>query len=162
MKIREAKAGDEAELVNLFTTLDRETRFMLMEPGERKTTIERQAKLIEEFAQSNSRVLFVANEGEKLLGFLGGTSGTANRERHTIHIAMGVLASHWGKSIGTQLMQTMCVWAKANCFYRIELTAMETNQRAIALYEKVGFEIEGVRKGSLKVDGNFVNELYMG
>jgi len=59
MKIREAKAGDEAELVNLFTTLDRETRFMLMEPGERKTTIERRAKLIEEFAQSNSRVLCI-------------------------------------------------------------------------------------------------------
>jgi RimJ/RimL family protein N-acetyltransferase len=161
MEIREAKLGDEIELINLFSTLDQETDFMLMEAGERKTTIEKQAEIIEEFSKSNTRVLFIASEGKKIVGFLGGTSGSAKRERYTIHIAMGVLMSHWGKSIGTKLLQAMFSWATANHFYRIELTVMETNEKAKAFYKKSGFEIEGVRKGSLKVNGTFINELYM-
>jgi RimJ/RimL family protein N-acetyltransferase len=161
MEIREAKLGDETELVNLFTMLDQETDFMLMEAGERKTTIEKQAKIIEEFTQSNTRVLFIVSEGKKIVGFLGGTSGSANRERYTIHIAMGVLVSHWGKSFGTQLLQALFAWATTNHFHRIELTVMEANEQAKALYKKLGFKIEGVRKNSLKVNGNFINELYM-
>jgi RimJ/RimL family protein N-acetyltransferase len=161
MKIREAKLGDEIELVNLFATLDQETDFMLMEAGERKITIKKQAEIIEEFEKSNTRVLYVAHEGAKIVGFLGATGGSAKREHYTLHIAMGVLMLHWGKSIGTQLLQAMFTWATANHFYRIELTVMEANEKAIALYKKLGFEIEGVRKGSLKVNGDFINELYM-
>jgi len=41
------------------------------------------------------------------------------------------------------------------------LTVMEANEKAIALYKNLGFEIEGIRKGSLKVNGDFINELYM-
>ena len=161
MEIREAKLGDETDLVNLFRVLDQETVFMLMEAGERKTTIEKQAEIIKEFSKSNTRVLFVAREGEQIVGFLGGTSGSANRERYTIHIAMGVLTSYWSKSIGTQLLQTMFSWSTANHFHRIELTVMEANKRAKSLYEKSGFDVEGVRKNSLKVNGNFISEFYM-
>ena len=161
MEIRQAKLGDETNLVSLFSLLDQETNFMLMETGERKTTIEKQAEIIKEFTKSNTRVLFVASEGKQIVGFLGGTSGSATRERHTIHIAMGVLASYWGKSIGTELLQAMFTWSTDNHFHRIELTVMEANKRANALYKKSGFEIEGVRKDSLKVDGNYVNEFYM-
>jgi len=49
------------------------------------------------------------------------------RERYTLHTTMGVLMSHWGKSIGTQLLQAMFTWATANRFYRIELRQLEKN-----------------------------------
>jgi len=161
MQIREARPGDEEELVRLFTTLDEETSFMLLEPGERKTSVEGQAELIRNFSESGFQALFVACEDVSLAGFIGGSGGTANRDRRTIHIAMGVLASHWGKSIGRQLLQRFESWAKTNGFHRIELTVMENNERAKRLYEKSGFEYEGTRRDSLKVEGKYVNERYM-
>jgi RimJ/RimL family protein N-acetyltransferase len=134
MEIREAKLGDETDLVNLFSVLDQETDFMLMEAGERKTTIEKQAEIIKEFTKSNTRVLLVAKKGEKIVGFLGGTSGSANRERYTIHIAMGVLTSYWNKSIGTQLLQTMFAWSTANHFHVLNLRSWKpTNERKLCM-----------------------------
>lgn len=161
MEIREAKLGDEEELVNLFCTLDRETEFMLLEPGERKTTIEKQAQIIKEFTKSNTQVLFVASEGGRIVGFIGGTGGSVNRQRHSVHIAMGVLASFWNRGIGTQLVQAISAWSVSNHLHRIELSVIEANERAKSLYEKSGFETEGIKRDSLQVNGNYVNEYYM-
>lgn len=134
---------------------------MLMEPNEINLTIEKQKQLIEEFAQSNSQTLFVACDQHNIIGFLAGTGGTANRERHSIKIAMGVLAAYWGQSIGMQLLKAMFSWARSHHFYRIELTVMEKNQRALALYKKAGFEVEGLKRYSLQVNNHYVNEFVM-
>lgn len=43
------------------------------------------------------------------------------------------------------------------------LQVLETNEAAIHLYEKLGFEIEGVlKKDKLLSDGNYYNTLMMG
>lgn len=59
-------------------------------------------------------------------------------------------------------MQEAEVWAKEHHLHRLELTVMRHNEKAISLYEKMGFELEGVRKQALYVDGIFVDEYYMG
>lgn len=41
------------------------------------------------------------------------------------------------------------------------LTVMTHNSRAIALYKKMGFTIEGLKKHSMKVDGRYVDEYLM-
>lgn len=161
MEIRKANISDAENLIGLFNELDSETEYMLMEPGERNIEIEDQIQLINELENSNSKILLVADKGNQLLGFLGGTAGTAKRERHKMHIAMGVRRAHWGHSIGVKLLQAMLTWAKNNHFHRIELTVMENNQRAKIFYERNGFEIEGLRRDSLKVNGKFTGELYM-
>ena len=38
---------------------------------------------------------------------------------------------------------------------------MVHNERAIRLYKKMGFEIEGTKKHSLFVNGQYVDEYYM-
>ena len=161
MEIREAELGDEEELLKLFRALDQETEFMLMEPGERKTTIKKQANIINKVTKTNTRVLFVANEGGKIVGFVGGTGGTVNRQRHSIHIAMGVLASFWSRGIGSQLLRTISTWSASNHFHRIELLVIEDNERAISLYKRSGFEIEGVKHDSLLISGKYINEYFM-
>jgi RimJ/RimL family protein N-acetyltransferase len=39
---------------------------------------------------------------------------------------------------------------------------MAHNERGIALYKKCGFEIEGMKKKSLYIDGEWIDEYYMG
>lgn len=106
-------------------------------------------------------MLFIAVEERKIIGFLGGTGGKVNRNRHSIHIAMGVLITKQRRGIGSQLLDAFIEWAESNLFHRIELSVMENNANAKALYEKTGFKTEGIKYDSLKVNGKYINEYFM-
>ena len=149
MKIREAIIGDESLLLDLFKLLDSETDHMLFEPGERRSSPEEQAKLIEQFSHSNSHLLLVCKGDRGISGFLGATGGQTSRNQHMINFAMGVNKADWGKGIGTSLLSNFEKWAISHNYHRIEMTVQETNLRAQNLYLKMGFQREGIRKHSL-------------
>lgn len=44
---------------------------------------------------------------------------------------------------------------------RIELSALENNERAIGLYKKVGFQIEGIKKQAYYKEGKYINKVEM-
>jgi RimJ/RimL family protein N-acetyltransferase len=52
-------------------------------------------------------------------------------------------------------------WANIQNIHRLELTVMTHNIAGIALYKKMGFEIEGIKRDSLLIDGKYVDEFYM-
>lgn len=39
--------------------------------------------------------------------------------------------------------------------------SLKGKQNAVKLYQKCGFQIEGTREKSMKVDGEFIDEYYM-
>ena len=43
-----------------------------------------------------------------------------------------------------------------------EFNGWLTNERALDLYKKMGFKIEGLKEKSMIVDGKYVDEYYMG
>ena len=49
-----------------------------------------------------------------------------------------------------------------NGINRLELEVSEKNKFAISLYEKLGFEVEGVKRRAFLVNGNYEDELIMG
>jgi ribosomal protein S18 acetylase RimI-like enzyme len=51
-----------------------------------------------------------------------------------------------GQGIGTRLFEEMQKWAVMQKIHRIDLTVMKHNERAIALYKKMVFEIEGTKE----------------
>ena len=59
-------------------------------------------------------------------------------------------------------MRKINEWSETNNIKRIELTVICDNNKAITLYKSMGFEVEGVKKSSLKIDDRFVDEYYMG
>lgn len=75
---------------------------------------------------------------------------------------MGVLLEKQGKGGGSQLLSAFIDWAISNKFHRIELSVVEENVRAKALYEKMGFQSEGLKHDSLKINGRYINEYLMG
>jgi L-phenylalanine/L-methionine N-acetyltransferase len=85
----------------------------------------------------------------------------------TDHIGyLGGLAVHpdfSGKGFGVKMMQEILYLGKEKGFLRIELSTATTNTRAIALYEKLGFEREGILKKytHLKSENRFLDELMM-
>lgn len=160
-QIRHAKNEDAPSLVALFKQLDEETSFMLFEPEERIITVEQQADVLSAFKGSSTQTMFVAESDDTILGFAVGIGGSAHRNRHSISLVMGVLHAYWNKGIGGNLIQALEAWAKAKKMHRLELSVMAHNTRAIVFYEKYGFEREGIKRDALRIEGKYVNEIYM-
>ncbi|UUV17826.1 GNAT family N-acetyltransferase [Fusobacteria bacterium ZRK30] len=160
MNIRQIQEKDAELFLNLLLELDNETKFMMLEPGERKNDPEVTRSIIKRNLQDS--FMYVAEEGDKLVGFLTGERGSANRIKHTTYIVIGILGGHRGKGIGRKLFEELEKWSKENNIKRLELTVMIHNEKAVNLYKKMGFKIEGVKEYSILVDGKFIDEYYMG
>jgi RimJ/RimL family protein N-acetyltransferase len=159
--LRIAGPDDAAALMRLKQRLDEETSFMLLEPGERDTSIPAQARHLEEVSRSGNSVVMVAARRGDMAGYAELVGGKFRRNRSTTHVVIGVLAEASGQGIGTGLLTEATRWAAARGLHRMELNGMAHNRRAIALYERAGFVHEGRRVACLRIDGKFLDELYM-
>jgi L-phenylalanine/L-methionine N-acetyltransferase len=85
----------------------------------------------------------------------------------TDHIAyLGGLAvdpSFAGKGYGQQLLNEILAFAKQQGFKRVELSVAVINEKAIRLYEKSGFNKEGILKNytHLKKEDKYLDEVLM-
>jgi RimJ/RimL family protein N-acetyltransferase len=161
VQVREATPDDAAAIIDLFKAIYAETNFMLLEPGEWNPTVDEYARRIEQNAKSRSGVSVIAEAEGKLIGVAASNRGSVKRNRHSSYVVMGVVKAWTGRGVGRALLGALEAWARANGLHRLELTVQVHNHRAIALYEKCGFEREGLKRHSLKIEGGFVDELYM-
>tara|TARA_B100000683_G_scaffold240707_1_gene248105 strand:- start:74 stop:559 length:486 start_codon:yes stop_codon:yes gene_type:complete len=155
-------ASKDAQLfLELNHKLDGETKFMMLEPGERTTTVEQVQNRIKHMVHQDNEAVFVVEVENTLVGYASVIGGRPNRTKHKASVVTGILKEYAGKGIGSRLFETLIRWAEKSPLCRLELTVMTHNKRAIALYQKFGFEIEGTQKGSLMVDGVLVDEYVM-
>jgi putative acetyltransferase len=101
----------------------------------------------------------VALDGARVVGMAGlHPLHRRLRRRHAAMLGIAVLPSSQGQGVGRALMQAVCDfadrWAQV---LRIELTVFVDNARAIALYRRFGFEIEGTLRAYALRDGAFVD-----
>ena len=111
-----------------------------------------------------TEVLYVfENDGEAI-----GMFKLVPLQHRTSHIAyLGGVAIHpayLGKGFGKKMLGEILALGRKMGFLRIELSTATNNQKAIALYEQIGFVQEGVlRKFSyLASEGIFLDEVMMG
>lgn len=160
MLIRKIQQEDSHLFLGMLKRLDAEQKFMMYEPDERKTTADEMRSRIESMSSSGS-VIFVAEANKMIVGFLSAERGFARRINHTAYIVAGVLKDYSNLGIGTRLFEELEKWALESKITRLELTVLRHNDRALALYKKMGFTIEGIRKKSLWIDNQYFDEYYM-
>jgi RimJ/RimL family protein N-acetyltransferase len=70
---------------------------------------------------------------------------------------------YWNKGYGTDAMKELLRFAFMEVgLYRVSLNVFEYNQRALHLYQKLGFQVEGRIKGYLQRDGKRWDLIYLG
>lgn len=162
MLIRKLEVQDAQNYLEFNEQLFAESDFLLFEAGERQTTLEEQEARIKAISQSGHSVIFVAEEQDRIVGHVAAFGNSNNRSKHSAYVVIGILQEVANQGLGTKLLQKVDQWAKERELHRLELTVMTHNLRAIGLYKKLGFKIEGTKKDSLFVNGRYVNEYYMG
>jgi RimJ/RimL family protein N-acetyltransferase/pimeloyl-ACP methyl ester carboxylesterase len=156
-----ARPRDASALHALFLALDVETKFMLFEPDERPVDPGNLAETIETRDANDGGAFFIALDGDDLIGFVSVTRYSRRRTRHGAMVAMGVRDAYTGRGIGRRLLESVDGWARSVGVRRLALTVMEHNARAIGLYERCGYVVEGRERDSLIVDGVFVDLIAM-
>lgn len=88
--------------------------------------------------------------------------GWTPRRRHAAGLGITVARAWQGQGIGSELMRRLLDWADRWIGYlRIELGVYTDNERAIGLYRRFGFEVEGVQRAYALRDGVYVDTLMM-
>jgi ribosomal protein S18 acetylase RimI-like enzyme len=101
---------------------------------------------------------FVVLSGGKVVGWCDVLRKT-NRVvfSHCGTLGIGLLPEFPGRGIGRPLMRTTIDAAWQCRMTRIELTVRKHNANAIALYNHLGFEIEGLHRNTVRIDGQYQN-----
>lgn len=161
MIVREVKTSDANNLAVLIQQVDGSAQYMLWEEGERNIQPENQQKMLESMKNKDNSTILVAEDGNRLVGYLLVIGGSARRNRHSCYIVIGILKEYRGKGVGSQLFDELERWASKHKLRRIELTVVTRNKAGLSLYKKMGFEIEGTKRNSLFIDGQYLDEYYM-
>jgi RimJ/RimL family protein N-acetyltransferase len=76
---------------------------------------------------------------------------------------MSVRQPYWGLGIGSLTLDTLVAWARATRIVpKIDLRVRTDNQRAITLYKRKGFVIEGTIRRAIFLDGEYFDHNWMG
>ncbi|MDQ0232631.1 GNAT family N-acetyltransferase [Metabacillus malikii] len=161
MIIREIRTSDAEKLTSLIQQVEENSQYMLWEEGERSLQPENQLKMIEIMKKSENSTILIAEDENKLVGYLLINGGKSRRNKHSGYIVIGIHKKFRGKGIGTLLFEELNQWAFKHNLHRLELTVVTRNKAALALYQKIGFEIEGTKRDSLFINGEYLDEYYM-
>jgi len=100
---------------------------------------------------------------KELVGTMTIAKEGAPKLRHRVNLfAVYVTPRVRGKQVGMALLQATIEHAKRwPHVEKINLTVVDTNEPAIRLYEKVGFQQFGFETNAMKIDDVYVDEVYM-
>ncbi|MBK7960639.1 MAG: GNAT family N-acetyltransferase [Bdellovibrionales bacterium] len=162
--IRSATKQDADAILELSRGVIGEEIYQLTSGSEFRMTIEAEEKWIESHLTNPNHIILVAELNSKIVGLLDFANGHRQRVSHTGEFGMSVEKSVREKGFGSLLLQALIDWAAKNeKIEKIGLSVHNNNERAIGLYKKMGFEVEGVRKRDLKYgDGQYVDTVVMG
>jgi RimJ/RimL family protein N-acetyltransferase len=159
--VREAEPADGRALVDTVVRINHETDF-LGDPSEPPPWADQPAAYLASVRASGEAVFFVAADGAALVGYLWAAVPRFASCRGAVFIyAVGRLESHRGRGIGGRLLAALEAWARARAAWRLELRVDVENPRALALYRRCGFEVEGRLALACRVAGAWREHYWM-
>ncbi|MBO0422621.1 GNAT family N-acetyltransferase [Enterococcus plantarum] len=151
--IREAIPDDAVEILRALKIAGSETPFLVMdEKGLEMTPVEMSENLANLYESPNN-LLMVALADEQVIGTASIKASSKKRIEHIGEIGISILKDYWGFGLGTLMMEELIEWAKeSGVIRRLELTVQHRNQRAVHVYEKIGFKTETIMARGAKTD----------
>ncbi|MBP1080596.1 ribosomal protein S18 acetylase RimI-like enzyme [Bacillus capparidis] len=143
--------------------IDGETENLDREKGEAYIDETGFKKIIKNDTESINNLFLVAEVDERIVGFSRCEGNRLKRTSHKVEFGICVLKEFRGYGIGKNLLKESVHWADSNGIKKITLNVIETNNKAIMLYKKYGFEVEGIlKKDKILSDGKYYNTILMG
>lgn len=132
-------ADGEAVFVN-FNETHAETDYLLSYPDENSFDAQQEAEFLKEKTESPNEIEIVAVVDGVVAGTAGIEAvGAKYKLKHRAELGIAILKEYWGLGIGKALMEACIECAKEAGYTQLELNVVAENERAVALYKKMGF-----------------------
>ncbi|GAA5345509.1 GNAT family N-acetyltransferase [Planifilum fimeticola] len=158
--IRPARISDAAEITRRMARVVKEGIYLEEEPDTLPTGRE-QEKEIQKIREDGGLYAVVEVDG-KIAGVALLRRGPLEMNRHVAKFRMWLVPGYRGLGLGKKLMEYVVDGARARGVEKISLDVFSNNERAIGLYKKFGFRVEGRLKGQYVLEGRYVDEILMG
>ncbi|MGI6141745.1 MAG: GNAT family N-acetyltransferase [Caldicoprobacterales bacterium] len=157
--IRPAYPSDAAAFVETLDEVAKEGIYLLDEHASR--TVAEQERIIQLLDWSRN-LIAVAVLDNKIIGGMGIFVGGMSPKAQTFcNLGIHIIRSARSKGIGSKLMSYGINWAGERKYHKICLSVFSTNLRAISLYKKMRFVIEGRRREQYYFMNQWVDEILM-
>jgi putative acetyltransferase len=104
---------------------------------------------------TNDFCQFVALEGDQVVGWCDILPIHGEARGHVGHLGIGLVPHARHKGLGVRLLEATITKALGKGITRIELSVRTDNLNAKALYERLGFVVEGVKCNYFLVGGQY-------
>ncbi len=161
--LREATKKDAQAIIDFYNLVGGETVYLSFGKNEYKVDVKQQENMIETTNSSNNNTMILATINEEIIGIGTISSNQKKKGKHVGILGIVITDKYCNLGLGKLMMDELINWCKGNDITKkITLVVSQDNPRAIALYEKCGFEIEGILKNEIYIDGDFFNLVSMG
>jgi len=162
VRIRSAQPGDAAELVQLAGAVSSEPEGWLLSDRRWRSVADERRYIRALRRHPDAALLVAVADDDRLIGRLSISRDPHPASAHVADLGLMVAASHRRRGVGTALMRGAETWARRVSVTKLELHVFPHNDAAIALYEKLGYEREGLRRRHYRrPDGRLVDAILM-
>ena len=153
IELRSAEASDCEALLRYLKTTASETPFLICDPDEVTLTSEQEKEFIMKKEASDRELLLIALENGRHIGncSLMSISGY-RRYRHRCGIAIALYKEYCGRGIGRAMLETVLDEARKAGYEQAELEVIADNEKAISMYEDMGFVKYGTMPDNARFD----------
>ncbi|WP_340400162.1 GNAT family N-acetyltransferase [Paenibacillus sp. FSL H8-0079] len=161
--IRSAQEKDAETLSSLRVQLDGETVNMDREEGEVYIDPAGFRRIIQLDTEKSRNLFLVAEVAGEIVGYSRCEGTELKRFSHKVEFGVCVAREFWGHGIGKNLLEQSIEWADQTAVEKMTLNVLASNKKAIELYQKSGFEIEGILKRDRRhADRQYYDTIVMG
>ncbi len=157
---RPEQAGDTEMLWNMFSTLSEKSLSNLAPPFTRER-IEGWTSNIDYDKVVTIVAVVEGKDGQRIVGSASLSFNQREVFRHTAELGIAVHDDHQNMGIGTTMLRHLLGIARMKKLRKIWLLVNTSNDRAIHVYRKAGFEIEGRLRDERYYKGRYGDEYRM-
>lgn len=154
--LRNPEESDAERLLSYLKITSRETPYLIREPEEITLTLEEEKEFIKGQNNSEYNLLLIGLLNGEHVGNCSLMRMDLKRYQHRAVMAIALYQKYTGLGIGRIMIEKIFSIAKAQGIEQIELEVAASNQKAVALYKKLGFETFGTFPDNMKYkDGTY-------
>lgn len=163
LRVRPASPQDADAVEAIVDAVLVEDRWFLTAPDEHVPDPDRRRADLKQLGGEANSVALVAVRDARVVGFATARAGRLRRTAHEAHVEIYVDASHRDGGVGRTMVSELIRRARERPrMLRLALAVFVDNPRAAAVYQGLGFILEGHRRGACRErDGTLRDELLM-
>jgi RimJ/RimL family protein N-acetyltransferase len=162
IQIRDADAKDADNLLKITKAILEKSKYLVTLPAELCLTKNEEMDWINSFKNERNSRLLLAVVNDEIVGSLSFKNHQKERLKHSGEMSISLIPTFCNKGIGSKLLEFFFDWIINTQISRVYLEVVENNTIAIKLYKKFGFEVEGILRNAVMIDGKYHNNLIMG